>query len=216
MRTSSAVLAFVMVGAISGVAHAQDAPPPQQPPPGGPPPGAMPPPPPPPGYGPPPTGEQERTANNAIYVDLLGPGLLYSIDYDRAFGDFAVRVGFSYFSLGVSATAGNSGVSESASFMTFPITVSYIGIGSKKHIFELGAGATIISLGVGASVFGAEAKADATGNAIIVAPTAVLGYRLQPPDGGFFFHAGLAPQVFIGGQDVAVWPAPYVGLGGTF
>src|SRR6185436_5782912 len=98
----------------------------------------------------------------------------------------------------------------------FPITASYLGLGSKKHMLEVGAGVTILSLGVGASAFGVEAKSDATASALVFAPTGIFGYRLQPPDGGFFFRAGLAPQVWIGGQDVAIWPAPYISLGGTF
>jgi len=215
MRSSFAVLVFATVGAVSGVAHAQDAPP-SEPAPGGPPPAAMPPPPP-PGYMPPPPEQEERSANNAIYLELLGPALFYSIDYDRAFGDFAARIGFGYFSVGTTAVSGNgtSVSSAKASFLAVPITVSYLGVGSKKHMLELGAGVTILSLGAGFNTFGAEGSS-ANASAIIVAPTGIVGYRLQPPDGGFFLHAGLAPELFIGGRSFAFWPAPYVGLGGTF
>ena len=224
MRTPLFVLTVAALGTIATIASAQDAPPPA--PGGAPPPGATPPPqggPPPgamaapmPGADMPRGEEGERTANNAVFAELLGPGLFYSINYDRAIGDLAIRVGFSYFSIGASVSGPGGGASSSASFMTFPITASYLGLGSKKHMFEVGAGVTVLSVGAGASAFGAEAKAEETTSAILFAPTGIFGYRLQPPDGGFFFRAGLAPQVFIGGQDVAVWPAPYVSLGGTF
>ena len=42
--------------------------------------------------------------------------------------------------------------------------------------------------------------------------TVVLGYRYQPPDGGFFLRAGIDP--IIGNFGFLPWP--YVGLGATF
>jgi hypothetical protein len=219
MRCSLLVLTVVSLGAVSGVAHAQDAPPP---PAGGPPPpAAAPPPPPPPGYYPPPAASEERTANNAIYLELLGPGLFYSINYDRAFGDFAARIGFSYFSVSVGATSVDPttgqtiGASEKATFLAFPLTVSYLGIGSKSHMLELGAGVTIFSVGAGFNTFGAD-NSSGSGSAVLVAPTGIIGYRMQPKDGGFFFKIGLSPQFYVGGSTSAFWPAPHIGLGGTF
>src|SRR5205823_14033655 len=48
----------------------------------------------------PPAGPpKERSAKNAIYVEGLGAGGLYSVNYERAFGDFSPRVGFSYISV---------------------------------------------------------------------------------------------------------------------
>ena len=46
-----------------------------------------------------PADKDERTANNALYVELLGAGLFYSINYDRRIGDFALRGGLMYFSV---------------------------------------------------------------------------------------------------------------------
>jgi hypothetical protein len=160
-------------------------------------------------------GEKEREANNAVYLEGLGAGLLYSVNYERAFGDFSARVGFSY--LGVSASASNAsntaGSSASASFITVPITVSYLGIGSVRNIFEVGAGATIMNMGAGASVFGDGNKASGSASLTIVRPTVLAGYRYQPEDGGFFFKVGMSGIVDFG---LPVLPLPYLSLGGTF
>src|SRR4051812_37775327 len=48
---------------------------------------------------PPPGPAKEREAKNAVYVEGLGAGLFYSVNYERVFGDFAPRIGFSYFSV---------------------------------------------------------------------------------------------------------------------
>jgi hypothetical protein len=148
---------------------------------------------------------EERTANNSLYAEGLGPGLIYSLNYDRTFGDFAARIGFGYFSL--SATAGSS--SASVSYLTVPMTVSYLGIGSKKHIFELGAGASILHVGAGASSFGVESSSS---SATEVLPVGIIGYRMQPADGGFMLRTGISPVVAGG----SVLPWPYIALGGTF
>jgi hypothetical protein len=199
-RRLAVVLAAVVLSA-STSAFAQDNAPP--PPPG--------PPPPPPANAPPPpsappseAAPTERTANNALYIELLGPGLLYSLDYDRTFGPVAARVGIEYWSLSASGGSGSS----SATFLSFPVTVSYLGIGSLKHIFEIGAGAEITYFGGSASVLGASSS----GSAVTAWGTILAGYRYQPPDGGFFLRAGISPLIGSG----FFLPWPYVGLGATF
>ena len=42
----------------------------------------------------PPSDADERTAKNAIYIEGLGPGLFYSLNYERAFSDVSARIGF--------------------------------------------------------------------------------------------------------------------------
>jgi hypothetical protein len=157
---------------------------------------------------------EERSAKNSLYGELLGAGLFYSIDYDRTFGDFAGRVGLSYLSLKATGYEPDSNgnlreTSASASFLSIPLTVSYLGIGSKKHMFELGAGATILHMGAGASSFYASSKASAT----VAVVTGVVGYRLQPPDGGFMFRVGLSP---IYHPDFGVLPWPHISFGASF
>jgi hypothetical protein len=162
--------------------------------------------------------DQERTAHDAVYLEGLGPGLLYSVNIERSFGDFAPRIGFGYVSLSVSAggvDANGQPVTStaSASFYTIPITLSYLGIGSKKHMLELGAGATIMHAGAGVSTIDASSSQTANGGITTVLPVAIVGYRYQPPQGGFFFKGGISP--IIAGS-TAVLPWPYIALGGTF
>ena len=160
------------------------------------------------------TRPNERTANNVLYAEGLGAGIFYSINYERNVGDFAGRVGFGYVSVSASARSGTSGASASASFMTIPITVSYLGIGSKKHMFELGGGATIISVGANGSAFNVDSSSSSSGSNTAVFGNIITGYRLQPPDGGFFLRVGL--NSILGGSALPVLPWPYLALGGTF
>src|SRR6185436_9859660 len=51
--------------------------------------------------------EGDRDANNSIFIEAGGPGLLYSVNYERVVeNDWAVRIGASYTS--ISASAGSS------------------------------------------------------------------------------------------------------------
>lgn len=147
----------------------------------------------------------ERTANNALYLELLGAGLFYSVNYDRRIGDLALRGGLMYFS--VSASNG-SGDSASTTWLGVPLSVSYVGIGSAKHSFEVGAGITIHHFGGSVNTLGVESSDSATK----VLGHAILGYRYQPVSTGFFLRAGLSPIVGSG----VFLPWPHVGLGATF
>jgi hypothetical protein len=160
--------------------------------------------------------EEQRTANNALYAEGLGPGLFYSINYERSFSDFAGRIGFGYVSVSAGASDSTGQVQEtaSASFITVPITVSYLGIGSKRNMLELGAGATIFHVGAGGSTFESKSSSSANESATFVLPVAVVGYRYMPPSGGFLFRAGVSP--IFAGSSLPVLPWPYLALGGAF
>lgn len=160
------------------------------------------------------THPQERAAKNVIYAEGLGAGIYYSINYERTFGDFSGRVGFGYVSLGASAVNGTSTSSASASFLSVPLTVSYLGIGSKTSMFEVGAGATILNVGGSATFLGESSSSRSSGSDTLVLGDVITGYRLQPPDGGFFLRAGI--NTLLGIPGFAVLPLPYLALGGTF
>ncbi len=158
--------------------------------------------------------DDERTANNAVYAEGLGPALFYSINYDRSFGDFSGRIGFGYLSVSAGASSGSTQETASASFFAVPVTVSYLGIGSKKHMLELGAGATIFHVGAGASGFDTTSSSSASSSSTFVLPVGIIGYRLQPPGGGFLLRAGISPV--LAGSSIPVLPWPYLALGGAF
>src|SRR5258708_32538297 len=142
-RLGISLLTATLSASLAGSASAQDEPPP--PPPQGRP---APPAPPPPQTEAVPT---ERTANNALYVEGLGAGLFYSLNYDHAFGPVAGRAGIGYFAV----SSGGS----STTWVSIPLTVSYLGLGGLKHMFEVGAGVSINYFGRRGSLPGAGASA---------------------------------------------------------
>lgn len=148
------------------------------------------------------------TAPNGIYVELLGNGMLYTINYDRFLLDnIGVRAGFEYIGLSASSPSG-SGESASVSMLLIPITLNYFlashdngKVGSSK--LELGAGILFVSLSASAS---GNAGSIFSASGIGIAGTATIGYRYQPSDGGFIFRIGFTP---IFGSGIFL---PYGGL----
>jgi len=223
---------------VATTASAQQQPPPegyqQQPAPAGqqqapgqyPPPGQAPPPgyqqqgqypqqqPPPPAA--PPEGHDRRSPNS-LYGEVLGAGLFYSLNYERlVHPDVAVRIGFSYVSL--SASAGSS--SSSASYLTFPLTASYLGLGGDHHMFEVGGGVSINYTSAAASA--GVSSAEGSG----VTPFGVIfaGYRIHPVDSaGFNFRVGIMGLIAQGlslsdpdPEAVGVLPWFYISFGASF
>ena len=59
--------------------------------------------------------EGDHPAPNSIYLEGLGAGLAYSLNYERrVIDDLGVRVGFSYLSVSAGASAGGSSSSASS------------------------------------------------------------------------------------------------------
>jgi hypothetical protein len=144
------------------------------------------------------SSESERTASNSIFIELLGNGLLYSINYDRMLMEnLSVRVGLMYLSL----SAADGTESAKVSFMLVPVMLNYL-LGSGSHKLEIGAGPVVAHASGTASGTGGDLAASGTG----VAGTAVVGYRYVPKDGGFTFRGGFTPLFSKGGF------FPWVGL----
>jgi hypothetical protein len=156
-------------------------------------------------------------AKNAVYLEGLGPGLLYSVNYERLVIDgMAVRVGFSYWSVSASATSGGSTATASAGFVTVPVTVSWVGV---NHL-ELGGGMTLLH----ASGSGSTVGASASGSGFAPLGTAIVGYRLHPVGGpGFQFRVGgmamLGKGLSLSASDptaIGVLPWLYLSAGAGF
>lgn len=130
----------------------------------------------------------DGNADNSIFIEGGGPGLLYSLNYERRVEqDYGLRIGFSYVGLSASSTSGGTTTTASASFFTVPVTVNYLGINSGNHALELGAGATAIFFrGAGSS-----GPIAGSGSGMVPLGTVSVGYRRQPMDGGFQFRIGL-------------------------
>lgn len=123
-------------------------------------------------------------ARNAVYVELLGNGIVYSVNYDRLITpNVSARVG-------VSAATAEDGEGDRATIITAPVTASYLwGRGNSK--FETGIGVLVASASL--EDLGDDLDiGDDVGDTSVLG-TATLGYRYQPADGGFVFRAGLTP-----------------------
>jgi hypothetical protein len=131
--------------------------------------------------------------HHALFGEALGASGYYSVNYEAALGDVAVR-------WGVGAVNERWGT-----ILTVPIGISYIGIGSDSDHAEIGAGVTFIQ----------------SGNAAPLIPGLLAGYRYQPPEGGLYLRIGVIGAFAMGGDSVSgprlvLAPWPYVGMGGTF
>ncbi|MFQ5675784.1 MAG: hypothetical protein ACE5G1_07815 [bacterium] len=124
--------------------------------------------------------QSARTDHNSVYLELLGNGVFFSINYDRMFSEsLCGRVGFSYAEL--DDEKGDN------VFVTFvPVVANYL-VGKGKHKLELGLGALFI---FAARDFD-ETDTDVDKSGIL--GTATVGYRFQPLNGGFVFRVGFTP-----------------------
>ncbi len=128
----------------------------------------------------------EAHAKNAVFAELLGNGLIYSINYERFLWPIpiGIRVGASFFTYAVSDVSGSGNLT----LLTFPITGSYFW-GTLRHKLELGLGATFLYT---------SASTDSTGitygsTGLGIAATAIVGYRYVPVGRGITFGGGFTP-----------------------
>lgn len=157
---------------------------------------------------------------STVYVEGLGAGLFYSVNYERlVLPDVALRAGAGYVALGASTAAGSSS-ENSVSYLTVPLTVSYLGFGSARHVMEVGGGVTIryatdtVSAGM----------SEVEGGGLSPYGVAFVGYRLHAVGGpGPSLRAGV---LVLAGQglslrdpepdEVGVLPWGYLSFGATF
>ena len=133
--------------------------------------------------------EKDKPAPNSVFLEGLGAGLFYSINYERrVIDDVGVRAGFSYLSVSASASGAGTTASASASYLTIPITASYLGVRGSRSGLELGGGMTLAY----ASGEASAGVSSASGAGMSALGTAMVGYRLHPVDhAGFQFRVGL-------------------------
>jgi len=141
---------------------------------------------------------QDLSANRAIFLEGLGNGLTYSLNYDTRFGPGAAGLG------------GRGGIGffqvQGVNITSLPFVLNYL-LGNNSHYFEFGVGATILTFGTRNNGSISRAELDrATG----IGATLSLGYRYQPMDGGLMFRAGLAP-IFDRTGTLPFWPQISVG-----
>lgn len=130
------------------------------------------------------------TATNAVYLELLGNGVNYSLNYERMFyqtGNFRAAA-----RIGVSALPWKVG---SGSYLKAAIPVELIGLlGKSKHFLEAGVGYTPFLVPWTGSV--GYASDDEFESYIVRSRIPFrIGYRYQKPAGGFFFRAAYMPTL---------------------
>jgi hypothetical protein len=163
--------------------------------------------------GSPPAHAAEVPAENAIYAEGFGPGLLYSFGYDRLIdGVTPVRIGVSYLSL----ANGHDPPGPVPRMFLFPLSVAYLPAVSGRNALEVGASLT--------AVWRTHPEAPDPGLELVGAMFA--GYRRLPPPGDLQVRVGLC--VLAGGglgfnfdeedhsRHFGVLPLPYASLGVAF
>ena len=124
------------------------------------------------------------TAGNAVYVELLGNGLLWSISYDRLLTpNVSARVGGGF-------TSATDADGDNLTLAIVPVTASYLW-GSGNGRLETGLGVSLASASVSLNFTDEEVSTEGSDRTLL--GTATVGYRYQRPDGGFVFRAGFTP-----------------------
>lgn len=132
--------------------------------------------------------EARPLARNAIYAEIGGNALLYSLNYDRRLQDnVTARVGFMYVAAEGQDASGDR-VDVSVAF--FPLMMNLL-VGTGSGRFELGAGPVLgMASGEAETLDEGDVELSAFG---LAAFATTIGYRYQPVHGGFLFRAGLTP-----------------------
>ena len=140
---------------------------------------------------------REAYSRNCIYLELLGTGLLYSVNYEHRFAEhWSGRVGFTAYSIPGILLAEPE---VSMDFLGFPVLLNYLA-GSNGHYFEIGAGVLVLNLSLnGRKIWSGM---DVNGQLTTVSGAAAIGYRYQPTNGGFLFRIGLTPWFHHGGSKI--------------
>jgi hypothetical protein len=124
------------------------------------------------------TADLPRAQN--VFVELGGPGLLFSANYDTRFENkrdgIGGRIGAGYLA------------ADGTSIFTLPVQANYL-LGKDGKYFEIGLGATYIGLSDDYD----DDEFLSFDNTSAFIGTMTFGYRYQPIGGGFNFRASINP-----------------------
>ena len=136
--------------------------------------------------------------NKNIFLEIGGPGLAFSLNFDARFGQYGngwgYRIGGGYFARG-----GNSVV-------TVPFQFNYL-FGTGSNLFEIGEGATFLNSK--GSTHDSFFQFD---NITGFIGTATIGYRYQPKHAGINFRIAFVPIFY----DEGIIPIGGISVGYTF
>jgi hypothetical protein len=130
----------------------------------------------------------ELADRNALYLELLGNGGLYSVNYERRMKDrIALRVGVGTWD----STDLLSDSQKDERILAFPMTVSLIR-GGRHGGFEVGGG-----------LLTGRETSDLGSSRNILALTGIVGYRRSPADSQSVLRISLTPFLDLTGNDDA-------------
>ena len=144
--------------------------------------------------------------DNAVYVELLGSGGLYSVNYERALPPaFRVRAGAAAW------TAESFWSDAKTRFRTFPIMLLIVPGGGAHHL----------EAGIGAHLGQRSRERDVGESGGFVSLIAVVGYRYEPRQRRLFVRAGFTPFYGFGDSSDAYpeegfFPSLGLSLGARF
>lgn len=131
-------------------------------------------------FGQSPVAGEALEAKSSFFVELGGSGGLYSFNYDRRLSKRAsLRLGFTAMPFFVNLTGG-------------PLMLNYL-VGGRGHYLEAGAGVLYLCVEDNLPSLFSGGDGDSAGVEYTLSPAASLGYRYQPPGGGFFLRIAYTP-----------------------
>jgi hypothetical protein len=133
---------------------------------------------------------QDTESQSALFIEMGGSGLLYSINYEGRFTDHtSARLGLTFVNQTITNT--ETGIESTVAVTLMPIMGNVL-LGNGKSRLELGAGPLVAIAGSSANrVDAAWAHVDFE-HISIAGVTSAIGYRYQPAS-GMMFRATLTP-----------------------
>lgn len=134
--------------------------------------------------------QEPPRARNAVYLELLGHGVLYSLNYERVLlPRVRGRIGYATFGTSTPPRDGGDGEWDRHALVVAPLTVSYLH-GTTHHLEVGGGGVLLYASNV------TEAPGDE--RAAPLAPAGLVGYRYQPAGEELLVRVAYTPSVLRG------------------
>jgi len=136
-----------------------------------------------------------------LFVELGGPGITYSANYDTRFFNqtdgLGGRIGLGYNFGGNIPTT------------TIPIGINYLSGDYKRgHFFEAGINETVVLANFSSEYYNHDNgffTTDNSGHQTLLLTSFTFGYRSQPVAGGFCFRAGIMPYIIQNKSNLSVY-----------
>jgi len=140
-------------------------------------------------------------APQAVYAEVFGRSIDFSLNYDRRFSNRLDGWGFS---AGLGGASSNE-INNNNTYFSIPVSINYLAGKNGKYL-EVGAGVSYFNATI-------DDNQDFYSGGSSIIGTLTIGYRNQPIHGGFMFRAGFNPIIF---RNQFVPYYPYVSFGYNF